>query len=968
MNKSFALLCAALLCALWSYADVEPNNSIAQAESAALGSLNGTVEDGVDENDYYLFTLTENGLISADVSFDNGTGRLIFYNSDGSQISFSGSGSTASLSSDCIAVGSWYVRVEYFGSGTANYSLNAVLTPANLSNDAEPNNGFSDAAPLTVGVEQTGQLGYVNGAASPLDDDDYYVTVAGANGRLTCTVVGDNSLNQRIVLYNQDFLQLAFSGFSGTADTAVLVWDCVANDTIYWRVDQGGGCGSYTISYSVEEPLYANDAEPNNDFDSALPLAPSTTVSGQLGYVNGTEMPTDVDDYYVTVLESSGRITATVYGDNNLNKRIVLYDKDRVQLAFTGSALGTDTATLVYDCLAADTIYLRIDQTGGCGSYELSYGISSLTYANDAEPNDNVPSAVAVSLDTPIEGQIGYSNGASRFDDDDFYQVDLPVNGSLQADLLLDDDLSARILFYNADGTQISFSGSSTLSNSLFLDCLASGTYYVQVEQSADCGSYQLMLTQQTSIYADDIEPNSSIFDAIPISEGIAVEGRLGYQNGTVSPFDDDDYYVTVLSDDGFVSANAISDNGLTQRLLIYNSDRVLLTFGGSSDTSSVGASCVAGDTVYVQIEHSSGCGGYTLTMDLQAPSFEQDAEPNNNISEINTTLQPNIALEGHIGYTNGDANPFDDDDFYAFELESDGLMDFELIFADGATGRLLIYKNSSLQTFAGSSDTVLFSSVLTDTSASWAVQVEQSSGCGGYSLRLDNGCPQPEDLNTQKISVAARLKWGPVAEATSYEVQTRLDGTTAWETTERPVSSYIYAFIEECTDYEWRVQSLCGDRSSSYTATQDFTTLCAPFCPALTGVSVSEITDTTARVSWDPLFVSTGYRVEYRVAGGPGGFAIPVPSTDTTAVIMDLDPATDYEFRVVSNCYGDGTSPYVNGSFTTLSARSGEIVAAILPNPSSDWVYLQASSAENGKYILEVFDLSGKRVDTQQV
>ncbi len=129
-KKGLRLLCLLFLSltATAAFADVEPNNAIANATPLDLATeVTGTLntEPAVDADDYYVIDLPDNGSLEATVAYSDGmTGFLYFYQPNGVQITNVPVNGTAVLNADCIGSGLIYVRVN--SANTGNYTLSGA--------------------------------------------------------------------------------------------------------------------------------------------------------------------------------------------------------------------------------------------------------------------------------------------------------------------------------------------------------------------------------------------------------------------------------------------------------------------------------------------------------------------------------------------------------------------------------------------------------------------------------------------------------------------------------------------------------------------------------------------------------------------------------------------------------------------------------------------------------------------------
>ena len=133
--------------------------------------------------------------------------------------------------------------------------------------------------------------------------------------------------------------------------------------------------------------------------------------------------------------------------------------------------------------------------------------------------------------------------------------------------------------------------------------------------------------------------------------------------------------------------------------------------------------------------------------------------------------------------------------------------------------------------------------------------------------------------------------------------------------------------------------------------------------CDAPTALTVSNITETSADVSWNG--TSACYQV--RLNGGPEEI-----TNATSKSFTNLTASTNYTLEVRAVC-PNSQSEWINTSFTTLAAsgladaESGAIKAMIYPNPAKDKATLSLTGlTANAKII--VSDLQGRIIQTEDL
>lgn len=139
----------------------------------------------------------------------------------------------------------------------------------------------------------------------PADLDDFYAITLPDDGTLNFTLTTNGSLQARTVVYNASGSVLLFGGFVTGGTTAGSV-SCLAAGTVYVHVDRNAGDDAYTLDLSLASPVEANDPEPNGSIGTALSLPFTGSAEGHSGFGNGSVVPVDADDYYLTLPVEEG--------------------------------------------------------------------------------------------------------------------------------------------------------------------------------------------------------------------------------------------------------------------------------------------------------------------------------------------------------------------------------------------------------------------------------------------------------------------------------------------------------------------------------------------------------------------------------------------------------------------------------------------------------------------------------------
>jgi fibronectin type 3 domain-containing protein len=143
-------------------------------------------------------------------------------------------------------------------------------------------------------------------------------------------------------------------------------------------------------------------------------------------------------------------------------------------------------------------------------------------------------------------------------------------------------------------------------------------------------------------------------------------------------------------------------------------------------------------------------------------------------------------------------------------------------------------------------------------------------------------------------------LTWKSANGATAYHVEYSLDGKTNWETVlfSSPTSTGgTITDLEYCTKYYFRVYSMSDSgQSEKPSSTINITT--PPETPE--HLTLTNITDKTATLTWDAVVNATGYRIE-KFVNNKWSSAGSAKANVTEFTVKSLKALTDYKFRVIA-------------------------------------------------------------------
>ena len=195
-------------CAVTTGDDIEPNNSVAEAQAVVTPfSVNGAANDVLDPDDFFSFVASP-GLTSVVLS-DYGVTDFNLYllDSDGFTIldeSTSFLGTTESVSQGLVAGRTYYVQVQAFDTSGLDRSYRLSISGTTGSGaDVEPNDSFDDAQLISLPFQIAGTV------QQSIDDLDLFTFNATSDGvhNFILNNFGGNNLD--IIVYDGTRTQLA---------------------------------------------------------------------------------------------------------------------------------------------------------------------------------------------------------------------------------------------------------------------------------------------------------------------------------------------------------------------------------------------------------------------------------------------------------------------------------------------------------------------------------------------------------------------------------------------------------------------------------------------------------------------------------------------------------------------------------------------------------------------------------------
>jgi chitodextrinase len=199
--------------------------------------------------------------------------------------------------------------------------------------------------------------------------------------------------------------------------------------------------------------------------------------------------------------------------------------------------------------------------------------------------------------------------------------------------------------------------------------------------------------------------------------------------------------------------------------------------------------------------------------------------------------------------------------------------------------------------------------------SSEWRTTEFKTGGC-------TVACPLPAGLFAAARDSIASLNWLSTNASAGYSIMWKAKRSTVWKTETATTNSLIVKGLLPCTEYEFKVKTVCGlTGSSDYSASKSFKTAgCVAPCATPRDIK-SEVGETKMGLYWASTS-ARAYETQYKIASDSGAWTT-VKSATNTLIINGLRPCSKYLVQVRSLCSGD------NSTTVLFSEWSSQIVVA---------------------------------------
>lgn len=275
------------------------------------------------------------------------------------------------------------------------------------------------------------------------------------------------------------------------------------------------------------------------------------------------------------------------------------------------------------------------------------------------------------------------------------------------------------------------------------------------------------------------------------------------------------------------------------------------------------------------------------------------------------------------------------------------------LVNCDTLSGDSYIIKEFSLKPYYGKSIYVAFRHHNSDDNTYLLLD--------DVSIMVPPSCYAPTELTVSDVKAdSANVSWFDRKNQGNYAVEYMAEGNTVWTTIMvTDTMAVTLTGLTHPTSYTVRVKAICGEGDESeYTEEVTFSTPITCFTP--TELAVSNVTDSSAIVTWTDNKDQGNYAVEYK-AEGEEAWTTVAGDTNLTVKLTNLNYLTTYSVRIKTVCGEGDESAYSDEvEFTTLcvgySIVGGEGTIEITYNSTSTSSYIPAYGNYNYSYTQQIY------------
>jgi hypothetical protein len=200
--------------------------------------------------------------------------------------------------------------------------------------------------------------------------------------------------------------------------------------------------------------------------------------------------------------------------------------------------------------------------------------------------------------------------------------------------------------------------------------------------------------------------------------------------------------------------------------------------------------------------------------------------------------------------------------------------------------------------------------------------------------------CLAPFSIGVTSNNGAYTISWSALAAAQSFNLQYREVGAPTWTTVNNLTNtSYVLSDLVWCSEYEFQLQASCADSDSGWSNLQTFQTEGCCENPDVAAFTTSNITSSTATVTWPAVLAANSYNLVLTPAGGTAQTFNNI--INNSYAFTNLTECSVYSLTLQVVCDGETlsfTSPF---TFNTVGcgACSDLEFCTVTGNANDEWI-----------------------------
>lgn len=549
-------------------------------------------------------------------------------------------------------------------------------------------------------------------------------------------------------------------------------------------------------------------------------------------------------------------------------------------------------------------------------------------YYSEIEPNNIYSQATTLGLNTSDSGALNESTQTLAADNEDWWKVTLPSDGSLYIETNSSSGLDVDLYIFDSNGTTSIVSAYKTgLKESISHVALKAGTYFVRAYRATGTGSYTILSRFTAAPYINDSEPNDSYQQALILNLNSEATGHIKYFGNGATDYED--WWKVIIPTDGSLKVTTESDSAEIDLYIfdINGTTSIVSAYKTGLKEEIVHNSLMPG-TYFIRVYGYSSHGGYKITSVYNQTSINgiltNDIEKNDTYSTAQNLATFNNAGTttnyGHLGFFSNSHTDYED--YWAVTVGTDGKLvvktesnptlevDLYIFDVNGTTSIKSAY-------VYGVNEQITFENLAP---GKYYVRAYRSTGYGSYKISAEYIVPsmsndsEPNDDATKAKPIIPDIK----------------------------LNGHLGYYSNGYTDYEdFYSFTLAAKWDSLYIRTDSDTSLELDlwlFNPPTTSIASSYANGTKEILKYANAIAGTYYVRAYR-SSGQGSYAIKVSNKYIGTVLSNVG-----EINIIPTTYN---------------------IFQNYPNPFNPSTNITYALPQNSYVSIKVYDMLGREVKT---